>query len=56
MVTDRQLDRQMYAGDSIIPRESFRRYNNGRKVRAYRKKLAYKNKCFIFKILAASNR
>jgi len=27
VVTDRQTDRQTYAGDSIIPRESFRRDN-----------------------------
>ena len=28
VVTDRQTDRQTYAGDSIIPRESFRGDNN----------------------------
>ena len=30
MVTDRQTDRQTKAGDSIIPRESFRGDNNAK--------------------------
>ena len=32
VVTDRQTDRQTYAGDSIIPRESFRGDNNHQSV------------------------